>query len=105
MAVAAAGSSRLSSREIFPPAGWSVWQLPQTSPDRTLGDEAAGVETLKPRIKNVLQGGLGESCVPSPPTWLDWVGVKTDATCRIHMAFALCLKKLSLVLLNCASHA
>ena len=64
---AAAGGSELSSREIFSPAGQIVLQPPQTSPDRTLGGEAAGGEVPKPRTKDLLHGALGVSCASWPP--------------------------------------
>ena len=49
------------AEKSFLSAGQTGRQPSQTSPDRSLSDEAGGVERLKPRMEHMLQGGLGES--------------------------------------------
>ena len=56
-----AGTVVAVAEKSFLPAGQTGRQPSQISPDRSLGNEAAGVKRLTPRMEHVLQGGLGES--------------------------------------------
>lgn len=61
---------------------------------------SAGVETPKPRMENVLQGGLGESCLLQPP-WPpqigpEWVRISTGATLEIRSFCSISLETLLL---------
>lgn len=60
----------------------------------------AGMETPKPRMENVLQGGLGESCLLQPPQrpqiGLEWVRISTGATWEIRSFCSVSLETLVL---------